>query len=105
MALLKCKLFAGALFAGALISGQQIVTVPEQPVAVYARGGGAWQPVSKFKIIKIKPEHYFDVPAYVYASSPISHFRESLPDLSITDKNKQRSRLERRSSEELLLLS
>lgn len=105
MALLKGKLFAGALFAGALISGQQIVTVPEQPVSVYAKGGGSWQPVSKFKIIKIKPEHYFDVPAYIHTVAPISHFRESLPDLPATNKNKQRSRLARRASEELLLLS
>ena len=100
MALFKGKLFAGALFAGALLTGQQLDPVPQPEEARYARGGGAWQPVSRKKILKIIHGEVVAELATV-ADTPVL---EPVPALPINTR-KQRARAARRTSEEFLLLS
>lgn len=100
MALLKGKLFAGALFAGALLSGQQLEPIPQPEEARYAKGGGAWQPVSRKKILKVIQGEVVTELA-ILADAPVLEPVSALP----ISTRKQRARAARRTSEEFLLLS
>lgn len=90
MALLRGKLFAGALFAGLLLGHQTEVTVPAQPQVSLTPAGGAIRHQNR-KRRRIPPDEEIDLKNLQLAA-----------DVSIQPSTQVRPRAIRRREEELL---